>query len=92
MWSLIILYIIMSLALALLCCSVGRSSVVGILETLEYLEKSFRQNLAAFFWMASILFLVIGVWGSQTGDVYSTIRRFNHTFVTIALNTTWAVT
>ena len=34
-WSLIILYIIVSLALPLLCCSsVGRSS---ILETLEYL-------------------------------------------------------
>ena len=55
----------MSLDLTLLCCSVGRSSVVSILETLEYLEKSFTQNLAALFWMASILFIV---WGSQTGD------------------------
>ena len=63
----------MSLALTLLCCSVGRSSEVSILETLEYLEKSSRQNLAALFWMASILFILIVVWGSQTGDAYSTI-------------------
>ena len=54
------------------CCSVGGSSVVSILETLEYLEKSFRENLTALFWMASILFIMIVVWGFQTGDVYST--------------------
>ena len=58
----VILYIIMSLALTLLCCSVGKSSAVNILETLKYLEKSFKQNLAApwaaLFWMASILLIL----------------------------------
>ena len=37
------------LAQTLLCCSVGKSSMVNILETLE---KPFKQNLAALFWMA----------------------------------------
>jgi len=44
---LIILYIIISLAMFLLDLRLGKSRDCNIEVTLEYVEKSFRQNLAA---------------------------------------------
>jgi len=44
---LIILYIIISLAMFLLNLRLGKSRDCNIEVTLEYVEKSFRQNLAA---------------------------------------------
>jgi len=50
-WSLIII-----IGLVLLCCRVGRSGLYNILETLDCLEKSLKQNLAALLGMASTSF------------------------------------
>ena len=65
------MYIIMSYVLTLLCYSVGRPSVVSILETLEYHLDRIRSGSSL---LDGYNFVYIDcVWGSQTGDVYSTI-------------------
>jgi len=49
-----ILYIIVTLA-SFRCLSIGHPSWFNILETDEYLEKSFNTNLAALLWTISSL-------------------------------------
>jgi len=39
-----------------------------MIETLEYLKKSLKQNLAVVLWIDSNLFIFDKVWGSQTDD------------------------
>ena len=45
--------------------------MLSMLVTLEFLENSFRQNLAALLCTASILLRIFKVWGSHTDDAYS---------------------
>ena len=62
----------MTLALFLLDFKKGKLSAVSIFVTLEYLAKSFKQNLAA----ALFNFInVHGGMGSLTVEAYSTIGR-----------------
>ena len=45
-----------------------------MLVTLEYLEKSLKQNLAAVLWMDSSLFIFNKVLGSQADAAYNYIQ------------------
>ena len=65
-----ILYIIMTLASFLHCLSIGHPSWFNILETNEYLEKSFNTNLAALSWTISSLEILCLVDGDLTGEAY----------------------
>jgi len=64
-------YIIVTLASFLHCLSIGHPSWFNILETDEYLEKSFNTNLAALVWTISSLEILRLVDGDHTGEVYS---------------------
>ena len=61
-------------ALVLLDFRVGKSSAVNMTETLEYLEKSLKQNLAAALCIDSILLILEMVCGSYTLEAYSTAQ------------------
>jgi len=63
-----ILYIIVTLASYLRCLSIGH---LNILETDEYLEKSFNTNLVALLWTISSLEILCLVDGDRTGEAYS---------------------
>jgi len=54
-------------SLSLRCGKGGRLSVLSIIVTLEML----RQNLAALLCTASILLMLVNVWGSHMVDAYS---------------------
>ena len=51
--------------------SIGHPSWFNILETDEYLEKSFNTNLAALLWTISSLEILCSVDGDHTGEAYS---------------------
>ena len=81
----------MGLALILLCCNAGKSSEASMSETLEYLEKSFMQNLAALPWIASILLMLIELQCAVPYGQCKFSNRSYHTFITVTLDTTRAV-
>jgi len=66
-----ILYIIVTLASFLHCLSIGHPSCLNILETDEYLEKSFNTNLAALLWTICSLEILCSVDGDHTGEAHS---------------------
>jgi len=61
----------MTLASFLRCLSIGHPSWFNILETNEYLEKSFNANLAALLWTIFSLDILCSVEGDYTGEAYS---------------------
>jgi len=67
----LIIYVIVTLASFLHCLSIGHYSWLNILETNEYLEKSFNTNLAALLWTVSSLEILCSVDGDHTGEAYS---------------------
>ena len=66
-----ILYIIVNLASFLHCLSISHPSWFNILETDEYLEKSFNTNLTALLWTISTLEILCFVDGVHTGEAFS---------------------
>ena len=65
------LYIIVTLASFLHCLSISHPSWFNILETDEYLEKSFNTNLAVLLWTTSSLEILCSVDGDHIGEAYS---------------------
>ena len=61
----------MTLALFFHCMSIGHPSWFNILETDEYLEKSFNASLVALLWTISSVEILCSVDGDQTGEAYS---------------------
>jgi len=66
-----ILYILVTLASFLHCLSIGIPSWFNILESDEYLEKSFNTHLAALLWTISSLEILCSVDGDYTDEAYS---------------------
>jgi len=64
-------YISVTLASFLHCLSIGHPSWFNILETDEYLEKSFNTNLAVLLWTTSSLEILCLVDGDHIGEAYS---------------------
>ena len=62
---------LVTIASFLRCLSIGHLSRFNILETDEYLEKSFNTNLAALLRTISSLEILCSVDGNHTGEAYS---------------------